>query len=306
MAAENESQCCCCTPRDRLKMKSVVALGGGHGLSNVLKSLALIPDIDISAIVSVADDGGSSGRLRKELDVVAPGDVRSCLLALSTLDERDATNQLFNYRFDSGELDGHSLGNLMLVALARELGSFELAVEKAAELLKVDGKILPATESSVVLCAETPTGIVRGQVSIEKCSGIGQIHLDPPDVVPNDGVIKALENADHILYAPGSLFTSLIPVVVISEISKVIAQSNATVTMILNLSNKGADTVGLDGDGHVSKVVQHGGRVDQVLFDESSLSVDNLDVKKISANLSYDHEVHDEHLLMQALKQIFS
>src|SRR5690554_2157511 len=126
--------------------KKIVALGGGHGLSMLMRALA-DTDSDLTAIVSVADDGGSSGRLRNDLDIVAPGDIRSCMLALcqDASSESETFAKLFDYRFDQGELDGHSMGNLILVALARQLGSFESAVKAAAELLNIKGNVLPAT-----------------------------------------------------------------------------------------------------------------------------------------------------------------
>lgn len=291
-------------------MKKVVSLGGGHGLSMVLRSL-LPCKVDQTAIVSVADDGGSSGRLRHDLDIVAPGDIRSCMLALSQTDDEDldaAMTKIFNYRFDKGELDGHSLGNLILVALARELGSFEAAVAEASRLLNVRGRVLPATESSVVLCAETKNGLVRGQVQIEQTNGIERIFLDPDDALPLAGVVDAILDADHILYAPGSLFTSVIPVFIIPEIAHALKITQADVTMIMNLVNRGPDTDSMSGDDHLAKVMQHNGRVDRVICDTDSLRVKSppSGVELVESMLSEETDTHDPLLLRRLLVDVLN
>lgn len=290
-------------------MKKIVALGGGHGLSTVIKSLHH-SDADLTAIVSVADDGGSSGRLRHDLDIVAPGDVRLCMLALkedNTSRSSDIFSDIFGYRFDQGELDGHSLGNLILVALARQLGSFDLAVKAAAELLEVKGKILPATESSVVLTAQTDQGFVRGQVQIEQCSGIEKVFIEPADALPLAGVIESIMEADHIVYAPGSLFTSVIPVLIIPQISDALKNASADLTMVMNLSNRGLDTKGMTGDQHLQAVISHGGRVDRVICDEDGLKVENSlgDVKVLTQHLSHGEDFHDIELLGDTFKKLF-
>jgi uncharacterized cofD-like protein len=287
-------------------MTKIVALGGGHGLSMLLSCLAPT-EAELTAIVSVADDGGSSGRLRHDLDIVAPGDVRACLSALAKPSESrnsETLLKLFNYRFDKGELDGHSMGNLMLVALARELGTFEAAVQHISELLQVKGKVMPATESSVVLCAQTAHGFVRGQVQIEQCSEIERVFLDPDTATPLAGVVDEILHADHIMYAPGSLFTSVIPSFIISDIAHAISVASAPVTMVMNLVNKGPDTDGMTGDDHLTKVILHGGRVDRVICDIHSLRVEEppVGVDVISAAVSGGQETHD----IEALRKVLS
>ncbi|MFN8015009.1 MAG: gluconeogenesis factor YvcK family protein [Acidimicrobiia bacterium] len=289
-------------------MKNVVSLGGGHGLSMVLRTL-LPCNVNQSAVVSVADDGGSSGRLRHDLDIVAPGDIRACLLALSQTDEEDEDAdiaRIFNYRFDQGELDGHSLGNLILVALAREYNSFEQAVKVASKLLNVRGQVFPATESNVVLCAETDSGLVRGQVEIEKTSSIQKIFIDPDDALPLSGVVDSILNADHVIYAPGSLFTSLIPIFVIPEIAHAIKITEANVTMIMNLENRGPDTEGMSGDDHLNKVLEHGTRVDNVICDLDSLKVENApsNIKVLQASISNGDGTHNQDLLRELLVDV--
>jgi uncharacterized cofD-like protein len=286
-------------------MKNVTAIGGGHGLSMLLRTL-LPCDVSLTAIVSVADDGGSSGRLRHDLDIVAPGDIRSCLLALAekpASPEAEMLKKVFDYRFDQGELDGHSLGNLILVALARELGSFEAAVDCASELLNINGRVLPATESSVVLCAQTGAGLVRGQVEIEHTSDIERVFLDPDTALPLAGVVDAILNADHVIYAPGSLFTSVIPAFIIPEIAHALKMTSADVTMIMNLINRGPDTEGLSGDDHLRKVLDHGGRVDRVICDWKSLMVKQpgAGIDVVVEMLSDGTDSHDPELLRAVL-----
>lgn len=292
-------------------MKKVVSIGGGHGLSMVLRTL-LPCNVEQTAIVSVADDGGSSGRLRKDLDILAPGDIRACMLALSQSDDEDESSQLaslkkiFEYRFDQGELDGHSLGNLIIVALARESKSFETAVRQASELLNVRGRVLPATESSVVLCAQTEKGLVRGQVQIEQTPGIEKIILDPDDALPLAGVVEAILDADHIIYAPGSLFTSVIPSIIIPEISHALKITEADITMLMNLGTKGPDTNGLNGDQHLERVLEHGARVDRVICAIDYLCVENgpQNMEVVQAAIGSQNDVHDIDALRKLLVDI--
>lgn len=286
-------------------MKKITALGGGHGLSMLLKTLSPC-DVELTAIVSVADDGGSSGRLRADLDIVAPGDVRSCMLALSQSNGTDRASEMakiFDYRFDKGELDGHSLGNLILVALARQLGSFEAAVECASDLLQVNGRVLPATESNVVLCADTTQGLIRGQVQIENTEGIRRVFLDPDSALPLAGVVDSIINADHVIYAPGSLFTSVIPTFVIPEIAHALKMTDADVTMIMNLVNRGPDTNGMTGDEHLEKVLLHNGRVDRVICDKDSLVAFNPpgDISVVLGSLGNGTDTHNEQALRELL-----
>lgn len=288
-------------------------MGGGHGLSMVLRTL-LPCNVEQTAIVSVADDGGSSGRLRKDLDIVAPGDIRACMLALSQTDEEDSGSELdtlkkiFEYRFDQGELDGHSLGNLIIVALARESKSFEIAVKQASELLNIRGRVLPATESSVVLCAQTDSGLVRGQVQIEQTSNIQKVFLDPDDALPLAGVVEAILEADHVLFAPGSLFTSVIPSFIIPEISHALKITEAEITMLLNLATKGPDTEGLNGDQHLEMVLEHGARVDRIISGIDCLSVENApsEIEIVQAVIGAEDDVHDIELLRKLLVDILA
>lgn len=290
-------------------MKKIVALGGGHGLSMLLRTLSKY-EIDLTAIVNVVDDGGSSGRIRKDIEITSPGDIRLCALALSNSSEEygSTLRDLFGFRFDEGELDGHSLGNLILVALTRQLGSFEKAVEKMSLLLNLKGKVLPACESNVVLCANTENGLIRGQVNVERSTGIENVFLDPSDVQALEGVVDAILEADHIIYAPGSLYSSVIPSLLIEEINAAILKSHADTLMILNLTNKGPDTEGMTGDDHLNALISHGVRVDKVLCDKHSLLV-----KKSPKNCSVlvkeirsETDIHDEALLGSFLQKQYN
>ena len=229
--------------------KKIVAIGGGHGLSMLLRTLDKY-DLDLTAIVNVVDDGGSSGRIRKDIEITPPGDLRLCALALSSPSVLygSSLQDLFAFRFDEGELDGHSLGNLILVALTRQLGSFEKAVEKASELLNVRGKVLPASISEVILCANSKSGLIRGQVNVENTPDINNVFLDPKDVLPLDGVVDAILDANHIIYAPGSLYSSVLPSLLIKDIQIALNKTIAKIIMIMNLGTKGQDTEGMDGD----------------------------------------------------------
>ncbi len=187
----------------------IAALGGGTGLSNLLRGLKTAP-LDLTAIVTVADDGGSSGRLRRELGVLPPGDIRNCLVALA--DDESLLGRLFQYRFADGDLAGHSFGNLFLAALTEVTGSFDLAVRESSRVLKINGRVLPSTLEQVRLWAERDDGTtVCGETQIG--AGIGaclRVWLDPsPEAHPR--TIDAILDADLVLLGPGSLFTSVLP-----------------------------------------------------------------------------------------------
>ena len=166
--------------------------------------------------------------------------------------------------------------------------------------------MLPATESCVVLCAQTDSGLVRGQVQIEKTSGINKVFLDPDDALPLSGVVEAILEADHIIYAPGSLFTSVIPAFIIPEITHALKISEADITMIMNLGSKGPDTDGLSGDQHLEKVLQHNGRVDRVICDIDSLDVleARQGIEIVKAFVSSEKDLHDVDLLRNLLVDI--
>jgi uncharacterized cofD-like protein len=246
----------------------VVAIGGGTGLSTLLRGFrgyvhADSPPIisDLSAIVTVTDDGGSSGRLRREFGVLPPGDVRRCLVALS--EDEDLLSKLFEYRFHQGRgLTGHSLGNLLLTALTKITGDFGRALEVASEVLATCGRIYPATLSHVRLRAELANGrIVTGETRISRStSPIRRLTLTSPACLPVPEAIHAVESADIITLGPGSLYTSIIPNVLVKGLVKRITASKATKVYIGNLMTQPGETTGMSAADHIRAIYDHAGR----------------------------------------------
>lgn len=204
----------------------IVCLGGGTGLPNLLRGLKFYTD-SLTAIVTVADDGGSSGRLRDELKIPPPGDIRNCLLALAYTEP--LMEQLFQYRFSSGTLKGHSFGNLFLAAMTEMLGDFELAIKESSKVLAVKGTVLPSTLDDVILEAVYEDGDkASGESQIPNSrKRIKQILLKPSDAKPLDEALDAIQAADAIILGPGSLYTSLIPNLLVKDITLAISKSKA-------------------------------------------------------------------------------
>ncbi len=252
----------------------VVALGGGHGLAVALRAARGYAG-SITAIVSVADDGGSSGRLREAFDVFAPGDLRKALMALA--DERSIWPAVFEHRFAGGDLEGHSLGNLLLVGLAETLGSWSAALAEAARVVGATGTVLPATMDPVVIKADVGGDEVEGQTAIQRAGRAGAIRgvrLVPDDAGAPPAALQAIMEADHVLLGPGSLFTSVIASVVVPEIRTAITLTPARVIHIANLAAEAGETDGLDGTDHLLALLEHRIRVDTLLYDrENSLTV---------------------------------
>lgn len=251
----------------------VVAIGGGTGLSTLLKGLkkfvpsptevgaakAASPFIrDLCAVVTVSDDGGSSGRLRKEFNMLPPGDVRNCIVALS--EDEALLSRLFRHRFDKGSgLEGHSFGNLFLAALTSLTSDFSEAVRLSSEILLTRGHIYPATTSNIELEALMEDGSrVRGETKITASKGrIRELSLVPPDVGPMPQTLEAIASADLITIGPGSLFTSLIPNLLVRGISQAIVESRATKVYICNLMTQANESLGLTAADHVRALNRH-------------------------------------------------
>ncbi len=247
----------------------VVALGGGHGLAIALRAARRYAG-SITAIVSVADDGGSSGRLRRDLDVLAPGDLRKALAALA--DRESVWPDALEHRFAAGELEGHAVGNLLLVGLAEALGSWSAALAEVGRIVGAVGQVLPATVDPVVIKAEIGGDEVAGQVAIQQRGGSGPIHgvhLVPDDVSAPPAALQAIMEADQVLLGPGSLFTSVLAAVVVPEIRTAIALTGARVIQIANLLTEDPETAGLDGTDHLLALLEHRIRVDTFLYDRS-------------------------------------
>lgn len=242
----------------------IVAIGGGTGLStllNGLKRYAMQPrEVEITAIVTVTDDGGSSGRLRREFDVLPPGDIRNCMVALS--EDEALLSKLFQYRFSEGRgLKGHSFGNLFLTALTNLTGDFVQAVKVSSEVLASLGRIYPATNTNVVLEAELEDGsLVRGETKIGKSrSRIRRIQLQPQVCKPLPETLAAIEEADLITLGPGSLFTSVIPNLLVEGIASAIQRSRALKAYFVNLMWQPGETTGFRASDHVAAIHRHAG-----------------------------------------------
>ena len=246
----------------------VVAIGGGTGLSSVLHGLKhyarpadpVTPAVEITAIVTVTDDGGSSGRLRREFDVLPPGDIRNCMVALS--EDSGLLSRLFQYRFQTGRgLKGHSFGNLFLMALTHVMGDFPDAVKASSEVLNIAGHIYPATASDVALEATLANGkIVKGETRISRSRHpIRSIRLKPRSAKPLDAALAAIAEADVISLGPGSLFTSVIPNLLVSGIPAAIRSSPAVKIYFVNLMSQPGETTRFSASDHVRAIHSHAG-----------------------------------------------
>jgi uncharacterized cofD-like protein len=246
---------------------NLVAIGGGTGLSALLAGLKRlvgkqeddIPWIEnLSAIVTVSDDGGSSGRLREELQMLPPGDIRNCMIALS--EDSTLLSRLFQYRFrGQGELGGHSFGNLFLAALTEVTGDFCEAVRLSSEVLASKGHIYPATINDVRLVAELEDGrLVRGETQITASkSPIRSLHLEPAQCLPLPETLAAIRKADVITVGPGSLYTSILPNLLVARVAKAIGQAHATRIFICNLMTQPGETDGYTAQHHLEVVKQY-------------------------------------------------
>lgn len=251
---------------------NVVAIGGGNGLSTLLSGLKRFVKAaeyepvwleSLAGIVAVSDDGGSSGRLRDELQMLPPGDVRNCMVALS--EDSLLLSKLFRHRFrGSGELGGHSFGNLFLAALTEITGDFAEAVKISSEILASKGHIYPATDADVRLAAELKNGeIVRGETKIGKLGQqIKRIYLEPEKCRPLPEALAAIEQADVITVGPGSLYTSLLPPLLVEDVAQAIGKTNAVKIFVCNLMTQPGETDGLSAKEHLEIVRQHAPEID--------------------------------------------
>ena len=247
----------------------IVTIGGGHGLATLLRGLKKYTR-NLTAVVTVADDGGSSGRLRQSFGILPPGDIRNCLAALSN-DEQMIT-QLFQYRFSSaGEFEGHSFGNLFITALAEITGSFESAVAESGKVLSVGGRVLPSTLHDVRLVADMqlPNSLnqvrVEGESRIPKMAGrVDRIWLEPNDAPAYPPVLKAILNAEMIVVGPGSLYTSLLPNLLVHDLLSAIHASRAVKVYICNIVTQTGETDGFSCHDHIRVIEEH---ISDKLFD---------------------------------------
>ncbi len=287
----------------------VVALGGGHGLAMTLRAVRGYAG-EITAVASVADDGGSTGRLRRDFGVPAPGDLRKCLVALAG--DAPVWPEAFEHRFSAGELEGHPLGNLMIVGLTETLGDFCQALDEAGRLLGAVGRVLPATTEPVVLKADIEGEDVEGQVAVQNSAGrIRRVGLIPNDAAACPDALAAIGAADQIVLAPGSLYTSLLPVICVPELRDALEQAAAPVIQVCNLRSQVPETNGLDASDHLRAVVEHGGRVDRFLYEEGGIlaadtdAMRELGVEPVAGQVARpDGLAHDPLKLAEALQAL--
>lgn len=280
------------------KTLRVVAMGGGTGLSTLLRGLKRyvatpdrrrgirldrspkadatpvvpIPELpslirELSAVVTVTDDGGSSGRLREDFKMLPPGDIRNCMVALS--EDEHLLSRLFQFRFDQGELQGHSFGNLFVAALSHITGDFAQAVQMSSQILATRGKIFPATNTNVTLAALMVDGsLVKGETNITASrQSIVELMLEPEMADPLPETLAAIANADLITLGPGSLYTSLITNLLVRGIPEALAASPATKVYVCNLMTQANESLGLTASQHIEKIMQHAGGVTSPIFD---------------------------------------
>jgi uncharacterized cofD-like protein len=261
------------------KQLRVVAIGGGTGLSTLLRGLkryvpaphnappasapahSNLPCLirDLSAIVTVTDDGGSSGRLREDLKILPPGDIRNCLVALS--EDEHLLSQLFQHRFSQGDLNGHSFGNLFVAALSAITGDFAQAIQVSSQILATRGRIFPSTTVNATLTARMDDGsLVHGETNITRSKrSITELMLEPANAGPLPETLEAIATADLITLGPGSLYTSLITNLLVRGIPEAIAASPATRVFICNLMTQANESLGLTASQHIEKILNHAG-----------------------------------------------
>jgi uncharacterized cofD-like protein len=247
--------------RQRGRGPNVVIIGGGHGQATILRGLKAYSS-NVSAIVTVADDGGSSGRLRRDMGILPPGDFRNCIAALA--DDESLMTRLFQYRFASGEdLKGHSFGNLFISAMAGITGSFESALRESSQVLAVQGRVLPSTLEAVTLCADIQredSGLVRveGESEIPKAEGtIINITLKPEAPAAYPGAVQAILDADIVVMGPGSLYTSLLPNLTVPGIVEALRSTRAVKIYVCNVATEPGETTNYTAEDHIAALESH-------------------------------------------------
>jgi len=270
--------------RFRSKILNVVVIGGGTGIYPYLQALKELP-FSVTAVVTVADSGGSSGRLRKDYSIPAPGDIRRALIALSE-HRQSYLEKLFNYRFTEGSLAGHNLGNLMIAGLTDMTDDFSESIYQLSKILAVKGKVIPFTLDNLTLCAEFCDGsIVYGEAEIREAKKkIKRVFFDPPYTKPLIRVIEELDRADVILIGPGSLYTSLLPSLIITPVADIIARSDALKIYSVNLMTEKGETDGYSASDHIKALFENTGEniVDYVL-----VNIGNIDEKLLEKYAQY-------------------
>jgi len=294
------------------KTLRVVAIGGGTGLSTLLRGLkqyVATPDRrrgirfpqsavegetpsdpcparpclirELSAVVTVTDDGGSSGRLREDFKMLPPGDIRNCMVALS--EDEHLLSKLFQYRFEAGDLEGHSFGNLFVAALSHITGDFAQAVQMSSQILAARGNIFPVTNTNVTLAAMMHDGsMVRGETNITASKqSIMELVLEPADAEPLPEMLDAMANADLITLGPGSLYTSLVTNLLVRGVPEALAASKATKVYVCNLMTQANESLGLSASQHIEKILQHAGEAASSIFDYALVNIAPISAKRL-------------------------
>lgn len=261
----------------------VVAVGGGHGLAATLGAVRTYAG-SVTAVVSVADDGGSSGRLRHAFAIPAPGDLRRCLVALG--DPASLWCRAFDHRFDAGELDGHALGNLVIAGLAASSGDFLTALAEAGRLVGAVGPVLPATATPVVLKAEVGGAEVEGQVAVATAGPISRVSVVPPDAAPPAEVLAAVAAADQLVLGPGSLLTSVLAAAAVPALRDALAAAEAPLVYVCNLRPQVPETAGYDVAAHVAALRDHGVDPDVVVWDPAAMAAGSFRGRGVAAALA--------------------
>lgn len=293
--------------RKKIIEPNIVVIGGGTGLSVLLSGLKKWTS-NITAIVTVADDGGGSGILREDLGMLPPGDIRACLLALANTEPQ--MEKLLKYRFDTGSLQGQSFGNLFLAAMNGIYGSFEMAIKEASNVLAITGKVYPMTLEEVKLKARLENGnIIRGesniaQASIDQMSRIDRIFIEPEITSPLKEGLEAIEYADLIVFGPGSLYTSVIPNLLIEGVVEAIKESRAKKVYVCNVMTQPGETAGYSVLEHLKAIWRHSSEdlIDYVIINKDTVPEEVLD-KYITdgSRRVVCHEVEKEKLLAKGI-----
>jgi len=281
----------------------VACIGGGHGLAATLRAVAPWAD-EVTAVVSVADDGGSSGRLRDDLGIVPPGDLRRCLSALA--DPTSVLGAALEQRFDAGDLKEHALGNLLLAGLVEHGLSMVDALDEVGRLVGASGRVLPAALVPVTLTGERGDhDRVEGQVQVQEAQGLRRIAVRPADPPSPQAVVDAIEAAHLVVMGPGSLFTSVLAAAVLPAVADALAATAARRVLVLNLGPQRGETQGLGPDDNVRAVTDHGVPFDAVLADPRFAPAEDHGVELLVRPVGADgRAVHDPALLGAALARL--
>lgn len=283
----------------------VVAIGGGHGLAATLRAARKYAG-SITAVVSVADDGGSTGKLRAVTDRAAPGDLRKCLVALAGRD--NLITRALEYRFQNGELDGHAFGNLMIVALQDTGGNLVEALDTLGGLIDAVGRVLPTTTEPITLWAERSTGDrVEGQVEVMAYEDLSVVGVTPETAVATPEAVAAIASADQLILGPGSLYTSVLAATAVPGIATAIREASAPLVYICNLKPQKSETMHYNVADHVEALRRNGLEPDVVLYDPASIDGAENVPAATARQLARPHGLaHDSALLSEALRSLIA